>query len=189
MELLSYRSPFTSRLRWQHAFKELEITKEFSKIFGSKQQNTTLRLTRELVTTHYQSAATEWGSLISRLDTVNSGNELQEKNEAKAEDNLAAWLEGLRVDEEDHDPPQRCTHPKMNSNTVVLYRCSYCNNPSAALRKCGGCGKTKYVAICVHSLRAASSDICFHGSRYCDSACQKSHWSEHKASCKAAQTK
>ena len=34
-------------------------------------------------------------------------------------------------------------HPRVNPNTVELYRCTWCKNPSAALRKCSGCGKTR----------------------------------------------
>ncbi|KAI0262799.1 hypothetical protein BC834DRAFT_844928 [Gloeopeniophorella convolvens] len=54
-------------------------------------------------------------------------------------------------------------HPRAGVNDVALYRCSWCGAPSAVLRKCSGCQKT----------------------RYCDSECQKQHWTdEHRKACK-----
>ncbi|KAJ3557697.1 hypothetical protein NM688_g1332 [Phlebia brevispora] len=145
--------------------KKLELTKEFSRFFETRQQRTTLRLTRDLVTSRYKKAVEEWGSAAARLDgPLKRSQKSQEESAAKAEDNLSAWLEGLQIDGEE-SPTKYCTHPKINGNLVALYRCSYCSSPSAVLRKCGGCGNT----------------------RYCDSACQKLHWAEHKAACKAAQ--
>ncbi|CAA7261160.1 unnamed protein product [Cyclocybe aegerita] len=48
---------------------------------------------------------------------------------------------------------------------VTMYRCSWCGNPSALLRKCRGCSKA----------------------RYCDVGCQKSHWRDnHKKVCKSS---
>ncbi len=63
------------------------------------------------------------------------------------EDEIAAWVEGLQLD--DTKPrrkpgPQRL-HPKINSNHVELYRCSWCGNPSAILRKCSNCADARWV--------------------------------------------
>ena len=143
----------------QDQMKMLETTKEFSKLFGVHQQKSTLRLTRELVTSRYQNAVTEWGSVIARVDGPNS-HETLTASEARAEDNLAAWLEGLRVEgDEDEEDQKWCAHPTTNMNSVALYRCSYCGNPSAVLRKCSGCNKTRYVSfrVCEH-WRASAYD-------------------------------
>ncbi|KAF7793058.1 hypothetical protein EIP86_004163 [Pleurotus ostreatoroseus] len=156
----------TDLSEFEDHMKKLETTKEFSKLFGVHQQRTTLRLTRELVTSKYQKAVTEWGSVIARVDGPNFHETLTE-SEARAEDNLAAWLEGLRVEgDEEEEDEKWCVHPTTNMNSVALYRCSYCGNPSAVLRKCSGCNKT----------------------RYCDSACQKMHWKDHKTACKEVQS-
>lgn len=36
----------------------------------------------------------------------------------------------------------------MNSSNIKMYRCTNCRNPSAALRKCSGCAKARYVFAC-----------------------------------------
>jgi hypothetical protein len=43
----------------------------------------------------------------------------------------SVWQETYRV------------HPKVNPNVVELYRCTWCKNPSAALKKCSGCAKAR----------------------------------------------
>ena len=166
----------------QDDFKKLMITKKFSDFFGTKQFNTNLKLTRELVVARYSVAWKEWNTLITRLDGMHTSGVAQERGAGKAEDNLSAWLAGLHVDGEDEDP-HHCTHPNINTNTVSLYHCSYCNNPSAVLRKCGGCSKTRCVTIFGRANDPANHEL----TRYCDANCQKMHWSEHKVACKSAQ--
>ncbi|KAI0340351.1 hypothetical protein BDW22DRAFT_414867 [Trametopsis cervina] len=147
--------------------KQLETTRKFGEFFGTPYVRTQLRLTRELVMKQYKASYTEWQPLIERLDTMYASGDTQLRSTARAGDNLEAWLEGLSVDDGEHDGPHaRCYHPKLGGSTSLeLYRCAYCGNPSAALRKCSGCAKTKY----------------------CDSSCQKSHWPEHRVACKKAQ--
>jgi ankyrin repeat protein len=53
--------------------------------------------------------------------------------------------------------PQPQTQP-------LLLHCCMCQQPGAALKKCGSCGTVSY----------------------CNAACQNQHWSEHKATCKSA---
>ncbi|KAG0707957.1 hypothetical protein DFH29DRAFT_979573 [Suillus ampliporus] len=147
----------------QVAFKKLGHAKEFSILLGTIPPKTQLRLTQQNIVKHYPTAVREWKDLVARFDdeTKDEGTISLEK----AEDDLAAWLDDLHLEqgEEDEAHPQRCSHPRVSPNTVALYRCSWCGNPSAALRKCSGCEKA----------------------RYCDGGCQKSHWSEHKVACKA----
>jgi hypothetical protein len=67
----------------------------------------------------------------------------------KATDDLAAWLDDyLHVDDDEQDEKYHAhttcaSRARVSANTVALYRCSNCGNPSASLRKCGGCGKTR----------------------------------------------
>lgn len=144
------------------AFKKLEVSREFEKFFGTPDSKTQLRLVRDIVKERYTRAEREWHDFLVHLDALPSSEAATQRSAAHAEDNLAAWLEGLSV--EDHEQ-RLCGHPALGTSHAELWHCSYCHNPSAVLRKCSGCGKT----------------------RYCDASCQKLHWSEHKIACKQAQ--
>ncbi len=127
----------------QDAFKKLDIARQFYEFFGIRQYKTELRLTRELVVSQYSSAVQEWGPFVRRFDSLGSDPEkAQDQGASKAEDNLAAWLEGMHVDD-GQGCHTKCSHPKLTTKSVELYRCSHCGNPSAILRKCGGCAKTR----------------------------------------------
>ena len=83
---------------------------------------------------------------MKRLDdATRPENAVQVRSEAEAEDSLASWMAGLRVgDEADIDAR---TGGEFSSDRFFdnshLYRCSHCGNPSAALRKCSGCGRAR----------------------------------------------
>ena len=103
------------------------------------------RLTVELVERRCCSAGSEWADFVRRLDGPQATNQgAKERSEDKAEDNLTAWLAGTHIDGEGDDQ-YHLTHPTAKASAVRLYRCSYCHNPSAALRRCGGCGETRCV--------------------------------------------
>ena len=122
-------------------------------------RRTQLRLARELVLSLYPKALTEWGSIITRFDELDKRAEATPTppSAEQADEELAAWLEDVRLDDdgetngnghghgksEEKSHARKCTHPKISVNSVALYRCSWCGNPSAVLRKCGGCGQTK----------------------------------------------
>ncbi|OBZ78395.1 hypothetical protein A0H81_02619 [Grifola frondosa] len=147
------------------ALHKLDLADQFSNFLCLPIKKTQLRLTRQLIMELYPAAVTEWGDFIARFDRLDAAvDDHSHISSSKAEDDLAAWLNNLRADDGEEDYPQYCAHPRINANSVMLYHCSWCGNPSAVLRKCGGCGKT----------------------RYCDSACQKSHWNDHKSTCKSA---
>ncbi|KAI0088188.1 hypothetical protein BDY19DRAFT_1071816 [Irpex rosettiformis] len=144
--------------------RKLELTRKFAEFFRNPQLRTQSRLTREHILKYYKTSFNEWKTIVEKLDEVWSTSEELQRSAYRARDNLAAWLEGLSVEDGEHDHPRR-SHSTLGMPSVELYRCSYCGNPSAVLRKCSGCGKT----------------------RYCDAGCQKQHWSDHKAACKKAQ--
>ena len=164
--------------------RKLDTSAQFMKHLGFTINKTQMRLARELVLKLYPKAVEEWGAWVKHFDELETrGDQSQPISSTQADDDLAAWLENVKLDDEadDHAHARRCTHPKISTNNVALYRCSWCGNPSAVLRKCGGCGRTRFVfdaakLLTVRSRR--SSD------RYCDGQCQKKHWSEHKAECK-----
>ncbi|CAL1708906.1 unnamed protein product [Somion occarium] len=154
------------------AKQKIEWASQFAEFIGSPPRKTQLRLTRELILRLYPTATRDWADFITRLDGMSSFTEReQEKSTEIAEDTLSAWLNDLEHEEGEeggcgahHHGPYKA--PSVSRSHVELYRCTHCGNPSAILRKCGGCGKT----------------------RYCDSSCQKMHWPEHKKSCKTSPT-
>ncbi|EMD40200.1 hypothetical protein CERSUDRAFT_112406 [Gelatoporia subvermispora B] len=145
-------------------FDKIDLSDQIMTFMGHPPKRTQLRLTRELILRLYPTAIKEWAEDIVRIDALSSTASDMHLDADKAQDDLAAWLDKHKVEEGEEQVPERCTHPRIGSNAVELYRCSWCRNPSAMLRKCGGCGKT----------------------RYCDAICQKSHWGDHKIACKSA---
>ncbi|KIJ63203.1 hypothetical protein HYDPIDRAFT_176220 [Hydnomerulius pinastri MD-312] len=146
----------------QGAVKKLKIADDFSRFFGINPPKTQLRLTQETILKYFTPGAQKWSSIVSRFDSA-VAEEDHVISPGRAEDQLVAWLEDIRLENGDQERPERCSHARITTNTVELYRCSWCGNPSAVLRKCSGCEKA----------------------RYCDSACQKQGWSEHKTVCKS----
>ncbi|TFY59068.1 hypothetical protein EVJ58_g6015 [Rhodofomes roseus] len=149
----------------EDAFKKVALADKMQTFLGFPPKNTQVRLTRELIVKQWPVAVRSWDKVIARVDTMDLSSPSAHRlpTPARAEDDLAAWLENISVD----DAPEEdghCAHPKIIPTAVELYRCSYCGNPSAVLKKCGGCGNT----------------------RYCDSGCQKQHWADHKRTCKGS---
>ncbi|KAF5383157.1 hypothetical protein D9615_004964 [Tricholomella constricta] len=141
----------------QNALKGRKIADDFCEAIEIRPPRTNLRLAQETVVRLYSAAVAEFGSVIEKAA---SEERIKPVSAEKLEDDLAAWLDDVHL-HDDHDHEPHGLHPKVNTNSVALYRCSFCGNPSAVLRKCSGCSKT----------------------RYCDSGCQKSHWADHKKSC------
>lgn len=144
----------------QPALSKLADADEFSRLLWVKAPKTQLRLTQEVLLKHYSAGIKKWGPVVANFDSV-FGHEKHIISPTSAEDQLALWLADIKIEDDEEQGPMLCAHPRITTNTVELYRCSWCGNPSAVLRKCSGCEKT----------------------RYCDTTCQKSHWSAHKATC------
>ncbi|KAJ6532723.1 hypothetical protein DFH09DRAFT_993655 [Mycena vulgaris] len=139
----------------QGLLRKLKIADDFSNWLGVIPPKTNLRLTQQTVVRLFPDAVEEWGEFI----TNNSGLEVATPSAEKVEDDLATWLGDVHLEDE---LSEHCHQPAtFNTSHVELYRCSWCGNPSAILRKCAGCSKT----------------------RYCDGSCQKLHWKEHKRAC------
>ncbi|TFY50759.1 hypothetical protein EVG20_g11346 [Dentipellis fragilis] len=145
------------------AKKRLDIADDFSRFFSRPVSKTQMRLACMELVSRMQNAWKEWDKIIHAHSDVRS-----EISPAKAEDDLADWLEQIDIEDPGvcgHDHRHRdgiTTHLSLGVNDVELNRCSWCRNPSVVLKKCSGCGKT----------------------RYCDSTCQKEHWKTHKKVCK-----
>ena len=128
----------------QAAKRKLEVSAQFMNTIGFPIKRTQMRLARELVLSLYPKAVTEWGAFIKHFDELDARGDhhAHPRTPAQADDDLAAWLEHVRLDDGEGEH-SRCTHPKISANSVELYRCSWCGNPSAVLKKCGGCGKKR----------------------------------------------
>jgi len=143
--------------------EKLKIAEQFAALSGTKIMNTNFRLARHTIFSRMAAASREWDEVVSRYKFSEGRRECTEFVPEKVEGDLAAWLEstniegGTRVVERVHT-----MHQKAHPDDIELYRCSWCGNPSAAMRKCSSCGNT----------------------RYCDTNCQKEHWSTHKKACR-----
>ncbi|KAI0056850.1 hypothetical protein BV25DRAFT_1831839 [Artomyces pyxidatus] len=140
---------------------KLKLADDIARFLGRPISQTQMRLARATIVERLPKAWQEWGDVVSRFVDHTKA----ELSAEKAEDDLTTWLAKLEIGDENmmghHDDGHR-THPAINLNDVALYRCSWCGNPSAILRKCRGCQKA----------------------RYCDSDCQKQHWTKsHKKTC------
>lgn len=121
---------------------------EFLNITGVAPQESQAVLALRSLLQHMDVGNLEWGPpmmkvnqlLANEWDYMHKNNPVPENVERRM-DELTAWLEKLDI--EPNEPQQ--THrvnPKVNPNRVVLYRCTHCGNPSAALRKCK-CGEVR----------------------------------------------
>ncbi|KAK7059703.1 hypothetical protein R3P38DRAFT_2495642 [Favolaschia claudopus] len=129
----------------QGYIRRLKIADDFSKWIGVTPPKTYLRLAQQTVVGLFSDAVEEWGEFIAGK----SRGDQPDLESEKVEDDLAAWLEDTHIDgERDHDSKLA----SFSSSDVELYRCSWCGNPSAVLRKCARCSKARYVtrllAIC-----------------------------------------
>ncbi|KZV63430.1 hypothetical protein PENSPDRAFT_640910 [Peniophora sp. CONT] len=142
----------------------MEVAELAMRHLGRPVSKTSTRMAALTFYERLEKASQAWDEVTARLnDRVLPGGELDED---KVEDSLAQWLERFDMTDVDNRGhaihEHRGLHSTINMSEVDLYRCSWCGNPSAILRKCRGCGKT----------------------RYCDGACQKQHWSaSHRKVC------
>ncbi len=106
---------------------------------GVRPPKTNLRLAQQAAVKHYSEAIKEFSGVFEKLDNINTKGAPAVDHE-KLDDNLAAWLEDMRLEDGTLEQRMRCEASeevrKVNIENVELYRCSYCGNPSAALRKC-----------------------------------------------------
>ena len=121
---------------------------EFLRITGMAPQESQPVLALRSVLQHMNVGNLEWGPPLMKInqlladewDYEHKNNPVPENVERRM-DELTAWLENLEV-EPDKAKQVHCGNPKLNPSRVVLYRCTHCGNPSAALRKCK-CGKVR----------------------------------------------
>ncbi|KAF9530334.1 hypothetical protein CPB83DRAFT_788319 [Crepidotus variabilis] len=143
------------------ALKRTQLAREFYQAIFATPPMTIIRMTQEEIVKHYPSAIQNFGPLFTALDTAKGVPKADVKHGVTADD-VEAWFERMNM-EDMKDPvfTPKSTLRTVDFEHVTLYRCSWCGNPSAALKKCSRCTKTLY----------------------CDGDCQKSHWTVHKKVC------
>ncbi|KAJ3855420.1 hypothetical protein EV368DRAFT_72312 [Lentinula lateritia] len=153
-------APPDNRHMRNSSLKKLSESDDFTRAFSQPIPNTQLRLAQAAIVEQYSAAVSEWEEVILRLNNSSTKQPEVLPDSEKVQNNLNDFLNDLQL--HDESPAKRvAAHPKVNLNSVLLYQCSWCKNPSAMLKKCSGCSQT----------------------RYCDASCQKLHWTEHKKRC------
>ncbi|KXN92527.1 hypothetical protein AN958_05382 [Leucoagaricus sp. SymC.cos] len=156
----------------ESARQKLAIADEIMQIVGSPPPLTHMRLTQATVLKYYKESIARFSSLSEKAGVECSDNFVNPTSE-ESEDKMATWLAKLDLEDEKLDSKEMYRVGEesksgglklvsVDGDSLSLYRCGWCGNPSASLRKCSGCTKI----------------------RYCDVHCQKSAWSSHKKACK-----
>jgi hypothetical protein len=100
---------------------------------------------QRLIVSSYTAAGKEWESLFATAHHHQPENPVSND---EAFEHLAMWLNDTHIHSDDrHTSRQHLSNPDISGNLVALYTCSHCRNPSASLRKCGGCSKARYAAL------------------------------------------
>jgi len=117
----------------------LKIADEFSQFVGVSPPKTFLRLAQQAAVKHYPGAVREFSRIFNDHDNaIGTGSE--NPSAGGLEDDLAAWLDKMTLEDGTEEKRGHCGattgHGKVKFDHLTLYRCSWCGNPSAALRKC-----------------------------------------------------
>ncbi|KAI0029858.1 hypothetical protein K488DRAFT_22499, partial [Vararia minispora EC-137] len=131
------------------------LAEDTSRHIDRKVANTQFSLTAALIYDRLPGATREWDAVTSRA--YGEYEEPEPTGKLVGKDGLAAWLERSGGQREHERERSSYDVPELNISDMLLYRCSWCRNPSAVLRKCKGCSRTRRV-------------------RYCDASCQGQHW-------------
>lgn len=103
------------------------------------------RRTRVIILDHLAVASTEWSEFIGCTDSSPFALAEQEAVKRDATPEELARLLGQAYITDSHSQPQRKVMTiKADSKVLHLFKCSWCGNPSAVLRKCGVCGQACY---------------------------------------------
>lgn len=117
---------------------KLSFADQFSEFTGTTPPKTNLRLAQQTVVKYYSAAVKEFSNVYLEFDKVKTKDAPMVDPE-KLEDDLDAWLNDMRLEDGTIEQILRCGSEqtlKIDFEHVTLYRCSWCGNPSAVLRKC-----------------------------------------------------
>lgn len=108
-------------------------------MLGVLTPKTEMRLAQQAAVQHYASGLEEFGLVFENLDKYKASGP-RPVNCYQAGDPLSAWLETIRQEdgtiENGASSNRTQIQPKVDHDYLTLYRCSWCTNPSAGLRKC-----------------------------------------------------
>ncbi|KAG9314772.1 hypothetical protein JVU11DRAFT_3855 [Chiua virens] len=120
----------------------IKISDEFFAEFGVVPPKSQLRFAYERVSVRYTTAVKKWDAVVAQFDSHNIDKYILTRD--KAEDRLAAWLRDVQDEHGDAaDTEPEGASRAARPSPIELHRCSWCGNPSAVLRKCGGCEKAR----------------------------------------------
>ncbi|KAG9123701.1 hypothetical protein FRC07_014230 [Ceratobasidium sp. 392] len=154
----------TFMLEGDKVFKNLEIVRPYleklslaERIFAITCQPLPLtepKLAIDLIIPRFANPLKQWRTAIARL--VHNGRPYYHHQDIPADDPdhvLANWLVRTALDDEDvprtefAELQSKSTDVSALGTTaehVLLYRCSFCGNPSASLKRCGRCKQARY---------------------------------------------
>ncbi|PPQ78318.1 hypothetical protein CVT25_011689 [Psilocybe cyanescens] len=123
------------------SLEKLKAADDFSTFIGVPPPKTNLRLAQQAAIKYYPAAIKEFSRVYDILDKAKGAEGSTAPNQDRLENDLAAWLDDMKLEDGTmEDIGARCqgstNHAKVNYDQITLYRCSWCGNPSAVLRKC-----------------------------------------------------
>ncbi|KDR72534.1 hypothetical protein GALMADRAFT_751982 [Galerina marginata CBS 339.88] len=127
----------------------LDIADDFSAYIGHVRSKSLLRLAQQGLVKHYRLGVAEFERSFAESEKDNSDPAIQLPSRKNQKD-VTAWLEEMQREDGTKEPVINCGSSSskdgqnLDHERVVMYCCSWCGNPSAAVRKCSKCSKTKY---------------------------------------------
>lgn len=127
----------------------IEVSEKFSVIINNPWawRKTYIYLTHKAVLEHLEPSQAEFSDIFDAADKRRAVEHCLTPTEDQLQDHLDAWFERINLDDQKADPDLRGTGPPVDNRQIrfrleagrcdiMMYRCSWCSNPSAALRKC-----------------------------------------------------
>lgn len=124
----------------QDAIKKLKLVDEISEFTGVPPPKTNMRLAQQAAVKHFPLGLKEFSAVFTELDNYKPPQSSAPVSKDKWADDLTSWLENTHIEGESlhmHLRSEASEEPrKIDFENVTMYRCSWCGNPSASLRKC-----------------------------------------------------
>jgi hypothetical protein len=148
LDVCSIRKPTTSSSvltsSTQEYVKKLHIAEACCRHVGLPVADSEMRLGAQMLIKHWKSAAQNWGWAVRKVD-VEEDTPMDDVAAPEVIDAFDAWVAEVQPPQDPKDVLEDiCNHPRLGGHHAKMYRCANCGNPSAALRKCSGCGRVRY---------------------------------------------
>ena len=116
----------------------VRLSEEFSAFMGFCSASTRLNAARDLLQSSFVSGYEEWAPVVKRY------NEFDHTLKAKQPNAPDIFFTEIGSSNIQYVPPHR---EDFQLERHELYRCSWCDKPSAVLKKCTGCNTALYVPV------------------------------------------